>query len=182
MALTKKDETKISSKVFAWLSLWAAIAVLVIGVVGWQTGKTMVSEVNASMKEQKLFFPPAGSPGFSAEAFPAAQKYAGKQVDDGEKAKAYADDYLGVQLKLISGGKTSSEIGAQAAMDPENAQLQQLQATMFQLETSKGMLLADSYGAWSQGMALQTAGTIGMVLAAVLLAASAYHFARYKKA
>jgi hypothetical protein len=181
MAVTKKDETKVASRVFAWVSLVVAVVVVVASIVSWQAGKSIVSTVNKSLKEQKIYFPPAGHPTFSVQAYPAAQKYAGKQVDDGKKAKAYAEDYLGVQIKLLGSGKTLAEVSTALAASPLDPQLQQLQGTMFQLETNKTTLIADSYGIWSQGMAMQSAGMIGLVASAGLLLISGFNFMRYKK-
>jgi hypothetical protein len=181
MALSKKEETRISSRVFGCLSLIVAVVLFVVGVLCWKTGNGVVSEVNKSLAAGKVYFPPAGSPGFDANAFPAAQKYAGQQVDDGLKAKAFAEDLIGVQLKMLGANKTTAEVSALAAADPQNIALQQQQAAMFQLDTTKTLLLASGYGTWSQGKMIQNVGAVALIGGVVLLAAAGWHMMRYKR-
>ncbi|HEV7454484.1 MAG TPA: hypothetical protein VGO07_04455 [Candidatus Saccharimonadales bacterium] len=181
MAVGKKEDKKAVAKMFSCLSFIVAAVLLIVGVVCCKTGNMIVTEVNKGLVEERIYFPPAGSPGFVEAAFPAAQKYAGKQVNDGKTAKAYADDFLNVQLTLIGNGKTSFEVGNLAAADPQNAALQQQQAAMFQIDTSKSLLLLGGYGAWVQGMAVRTVGMISLGGAAVLLVVGASQWMRYKK-
>lgn len=180
MSVAKKEEKRVVAKVFYCLSAVAAVVLLAVGGVCWKAGGDVVSTVNKGLVAEKIFFPPAGSPAFAAEAFPDAQKYAGKQVDDGAKAKAYAEDFLGVQSKLLSGGKTLSEVSAELAMAPTPA-LQQLQGTMFQIETSKGLLLAGGYAGWSQGMMMQKVGAVAVLAGLVMTVVALAQFMRYKK-
>jgi hypothetical protein len=181
MALSKKEEQRVSARIFSCLSLLAAVVLLVLGVMAYKMGSQTIKQVNEGLVSQKIYFPPAGSPAFSAEAFPAAQKYAGKQVDDGAKAKAYAEDFLGEQVKLVGGGKTLSEISAAVAADPTNAQLQQLQATMFQMETSRTLMLTSGYGASAQGTMIRCAGLVALVAGLVLLLVAGMQMMRYKR-
>jgi hypothetical protein len=181
MALSKKEEARISSRIFGCLSLVVAVVLLIIGAVCWKTGDAVVADVNKGLKDAKVYFPPADSPGFAAEAFPAAQKYAGKQVDDGKKAKAYADDFLAIQLKLMGAGKTTSEVSALAAADPQNIALQQQQGAMFQVDTTKTLMLSSGYGAWSQGKAMQNVGVAALVGGVALLAVAGVQMMRHKR-
>jgi len=181
MALSKKEEKRVSSRVFSCLNVVVGVVLVVVCVACWKVGASTVTMVNQGLVDQKLYFPPAGNPAFAAEAFPAAQKYAGKQVVDGALAKAYADDFLGVQLKLVGGGKVTSEVSAALAADPTNPMLQQQQAAMFQLDTSKSLMLGNGYGAWMQGKMLKTLGAVALVAGAVLLFASAMQMMMYKK-
>jgi hypothetical protein len=180
MALSKKEEKRVSARVFGYLSLIVATLLLVVGVVCWKSGGAVVAEVNKGLTEGKVSFPPAGSPGFEAAAFPGAQKYAGKVVNDGPTAKAYAEDLIGVQLKLVGGGKTTSEVSALAAAAPQNVALQQQQGAMFQMDTTKTLLLG-GYGAWSQGKMIQQVGVIALAGAVALLAAAGYQMMRYRQ-
>ena len=97
--------------------------------------------VHHQLSEQKISFPPKGSQGLDPKEFPGLQRYAGQAVDNGPKAKAYADQFIAVHLKGIGGGKTYSELSAQALADPKNADLQQTVSTMFRGETLRGLLL-----------------------------------------
>lgn len=181
MALAKKEEARVSAKVFCCLSTIVAVVLLVVGVCAWKTGSSAVSMVNQGLTEQKIYFPPAGSPAFAEAAFPAAQKYAGKQVVDGALAKAYAEDFLGVQLKLLGNGKVSSEVAADLAADPQNPMLQQLQATMFQIETSKTLMLSSAYGASVQGTMIKNLGAVALAAAAVLALVAVSQCMRYMR-
>jgi hypothetical protein len=181
MALSAKDEKKVVYKVFAMLSGVVAVVLLALGYCAWSVGNTAVTMVNKDLTAEKIYFPPSGSPMFSAEAFPDAQKYAGMQVTDGELAKAYAEDFLDVQAELLSGGQTLSEVSAALAADPTNPALQQLQPTLFQIETSKGGLLADAYGTWAQGKMMMNAGVAMLVVGGLLALLAVLKAVRYKQ-
>ena len=167
MAITKQDANKVSARIYRTLSLILTVVLLVIGVVGLKAGTSNISTINNGLIAEKTYFPPKGSPAFSEQAFPAAQKYAGQQVKDGATAKAYADDFLGVQLDLAGGGKTFSEVSAKAAADPTDQALQQTQAVMFQISTGK-ILLDNAYGFWVQATAIRTIGIAALAGAAAL--------------
>ena len=64
--------------------------------------------VHSQLSEQQIQFPPKGSPGLDPAEFPGLQRYAGQAVDNGPKAKAYADQFIKVHLKGIAGGQTYS--------------------------------------------------------------------------
>ncbi len=179
---SKKEETRVVSKVFACLSTVAAVVLLVAGVVLWKAGAFMVSEVNKGLVEQKIVFPPADSPGFEAAVYPDVQKYAGKTVTDGAMAKAFAEDFVAVQSSNMSAGKTLSEVSDELAADPTNMQLQALQGAKFQAETTVGQLVGVAYASWMQGQVMKKAGIGALVLAFVMLVASMYYMARYKRA
>lgn len=181
MALSNKEEKRVSSRIFSCLSFVVAVALLVVGVACWKSGSGVVSMINKGLVEEKIYFPPADNPAFDAAVFPDAQKYAGKQVDDGTKAKVYAEDFVGVQMDLVGGGKTSSEVAALVAADPQNAGLQQQQSMMFQLGTTKAILLANGYGAWSQGMMIKNVGMALVGSGLLLLLVSGAQYMRYKR-
>jgi hypothetical protein len=145
-------ERKAIDKVFILLGSMAAIVLLGASVLGWVGYTFATSQVRNELSAQKVYFPVKGSPAFSPEEYPTIQKYAGQLVDDGPKAKAYANEYIGHHLKKIAGGKTYSEVSALAMKDPTNAKLQQQKATLFQGETLRGLLLGDGYGYWVFGM------------------------------
>ncbi|HJQ08475.1 MAG TPA: hypothetical protein VJ836_03260 [Candidatus Saccharimonadales bacterium] len=180
MALTKKDKAVVA-RVFACLSAVVALVLLAAGAVLWNTGTAVTKQVSKSLAEEKVYFPPQGSPAFVPEAFPNLQQYAGQLVDDGPKVKAYADDYLAKQIKQVGGGKTLSEVSAAAMMDPQNSALQQQQQMMFQLGTSRSLLLGNGYGAWMQGEALKKVAVIAFAAAGILVIATGWQVMRYKK-
>ena len=116
--------------------------------------------------------------------FPAEiRNYAGQQVDNGDKARVYANDFIGEHLEGVAGGKTYSEVSSAAIAvnaqiastpktDPNYATLQaQLatlngqKATLFQGEMLRGTLL-NSWGWWTLGVYTTYAG-IGLLIAAL---------------
>lgn len=181
MAMSSKEEQRVSAKVFGCLSAVFAVVLLVGGVLAWQMGASTVKMVDEGLAGSEIYFPPEGDPSFAAEAFPDAQKHAGKQVTNGELAKAYAEDFLGVQLELVGGGKTTSEVSGAAAMDPTNAALQQQAAAMFQLETSMTLMLDAGYGVWVQGTMMKNAGVAALAGGALLLLVAGAQFMRYAR-
>ena len=93
------------------------------------------------LSEQKIAFPPKGSPGFDAKTYPGLQKYAGQAVDNGPKAKAYADEYIKVHLKEVADGKTYSEVSTLSRANPNDEKLAGQVQTLFRGETLRGLLL-----------------------------------------
>ncbi|MDQ1519913.1 MAG: hypothetical protein QOI55_986, partial [Actinomycetota bacterium] len=72
---------------------------------------------------------------------PGLQQYAGQSIDNGPKAKAYANEYIAVHLKEAGGGKTYSELSALSRANPTDAKLQGSVQTAFRGETLRGLLL-----------------------------------------
>lgn len=128
------------------------VVLLVAGCLGWYAYHFATGEVHDQLAAQKVYFPPKGSPALDPAEFPGLQKYAGQIVDNGPKAKAYADEFIAVHLNKIAGGKTYSEVSAAAMADPTNQALQQEKSTLFQGETLRGLLLGNGYGYWTFGV------------------------------
>ena len=110
------------------------------GLLLWGSGfaKHMV---HTQLSEQQIKFPPKGSPGLDPTEFPGLQRYAGQAVDDGPKAKAYADQFIKVHLKGIAGGQTYSQVSAASLKNPDDAKLSGQVQTLFRGETLRGLLL-----------------------------------------
>lgn len=141
------------------------LAVLLLvsgGLLTW--GSTFVnSQVRSQLSAEQIFFPAAASPALADPAVaPYLTKYAGQQLTNGEQAKAYADHFIAVHLKKISGGQTYSALSAQAQKDPTNPALTGQVATVFRGETLRGLLLnAYAFGTMARiaGIAAVTAFT-----------------------
>jgi hypothetical protein len=130
-----------------------------------------------------VYFPPKGSPALDPKEFPGLQQYAGQLVDNGPKAKAYANEFIGVHLSKVADGKTYSQVSAEAMKDPKNAKLQAEKQTLFQGETLRGLLLGDGYAYWTFGqIAMWAAFTAwaGAVVMAVLVVLGWHHMSRQK--
>ena len=110
------------------------------GLLLWGSGFAH-NMVHNQLSEQKISFPPKGSPGLDPKEFPGLQRYAGQAVDSGPKAKAYADQFIKVHLKGIAGGQTYSQVSAQAQANPNDTALAGKVQTLFRGETLRGLLL-----------------------------------------
>lgn len=128
--------------------------------------------VRDQLAAQRIFFPEAGAANFKPEQFPELQQFAGQQVDDGAKAKAYADGFIGRHLQAIAEGRTYAEQTAYARQRPDDAKAQEAVQTLFRGETLRGLLL-NAWGWWTIGTYTYYAGfalalaTVGMLAALV---------------
>lgn len=104
------------------------------------------STVKNELLAQKIYFPEKGSPEFDPRVYPSLQQYAGQLVDTPEKAKAYANGYIGMHLQKIANGKTYAEISVASMKNPDDKKLHQQKQVLFQGETLRGLLLMGGYG------------------------------------
>ena len=139
------------------------ILVFCAGFLFW--GNSFVQgTIHDQLVAQKVFFPAAGSASLSATEFPDLQQYGGQQVDNGVKAKAYADGFIGRHLQSVAGGQTYADVSAAAQANPTDTKLAGQANTLFKGETLRGLLL-NAYGWWMVGQyALYAA--IGLAFAA----------------
>ena len=137
----------------------AVVLLVAGGLLSW--GHSFVNDqVSSQLSAQKIFIPAAGSDALADPAIkPYLTQYGGQQLTTGDQAKAYADHFIGVHVKAISGNRTYAELGAaQSALkaqiaaakpgDPALAglsqqltDLNQTRETVFTGETLRGMLL-----------------------------------------
>lgn len=136
-----KSQRKIIDKVFILLGVCATAVLLVIGGLACWGYSFAHQQVKDELASQKVYFPPKSSPALDPAEFPDLQKYAGQQVDTGEKARAYANGFIGRHLEKIADGQTYAQVSSAALKDPTNTNLQQQKATLFQGETLRGLLL-----------------------------------------
>ena len=110
------------------------------GLLTW--GSTFVgNQVHDQLAAQKIFFPAAGSQGLPAKDFPGLQQYGGKQLVTGDQAEAYANQYIAAHIKTIGGGKTYSQLSADARANPTDTAMKATVDTVFKGETLRGLLL-----------------------------------------
>ena len=124
--------------------------------------------VQTQLTAQNISFPAAGSAALSPTEFPDLQQYAGQPVDNGPKAKAYADQFIDVHLQSVAGGQTYSQVSAAAQADPNNVKLQGEVATLFKGETLRGLLL-NAWG-WSVVSTIAFWSGLAALLGALFLA------------
>ncbi|HSX33179.1 MAG TPA: hypothetical protein VLF91_02470 [Candidatus Saccharimonadales bacterium] len=161
-------ERKAIDKVFILLGIMATIVLLGASFMGWYGYHFATTEVKNELSAQKVYFPPKGSPGLDPQEFPDLQQYAGQLVDNGPKAKAYANGFIARHLEKVAGGLTYSEVSTKALQDPTNVKLQQQKAVLFQGETLRGLLLGDGYAYWTFGMLALYASIAALAGAAVM--------------
>lgn len=161
--------------VFMYLSVIVAVLMFVIGGLALWANQYIGNMVRTELAAQKVYFPEKGAPNFSAEDYPDLQQYAGQLVDSPEKAKAYANGYIGRHLKEVAGGKVYAEVSAEAQKDPTNTTLAKQKATLFQGETLRGILLGTGFAFGTMGKIAgyasiaMFAGGAALLLAAVVL-------------
>ena len=158
-----KSDRKTIDKIFILLGAAVTAVLLVAGGLAWYGYKFATNSVRTELSAQKVYFLAKGSPALDPAEFPDLQKYAGQLVDDGPKAKAYANGYIGRHLEKVANGKTYSEVSADAMKDPTNQKLQQQKQTLFQGETLRGLLLGDGYAYWTFGQVAQYAAIASFV-------------------
>lgn len=170
--MTKKEQRQVIDRVLIFLGIVTMVVMLAAGTIAWKGYDFATNHVKAELSSQKIYFPPKGSPALDPNEFPDLQKYAGQLVDNGDKAKAYADGFIGRHLDKVAGGKTYSEVSALAMQDPTNQKLQAQKQTLFQGETLRGLLLSAGYSYWKMGMLAKDAAIaffIGTALMAILI-------------
>lgn len=117
----------------------------------------------------------------------------GVQIDNGDKARVYANDYLGVHLKNTAGGLTYATVGTkvsqlqkqQATLSKDDPQYTALQTqittlngqrdTLFKGESLRSMLL-NAYGWWTIGTYTTWASYVLALAALVVLGALVFEF------
>ena len=181
-----KTERKAVDRVFILLGTAMVAVLIVVGGLAWYGYHFATNSVRTELAQQKVFFPPKGSPALAA--LPEADqkevnKYAGQQLLDGQQAKVYANNFINVHLQEVAGGKTYAEVSTEAMKDPTNAKLQVQKATLFQGETLRGLLLGSGYAYWTFGMIAKfvaIAAFIGAGVMAILVWLGLAHLAKLK--
>jgi hypothetical protein len=126
----------------------ASSAGLLVAIVLLAAGGLLVwghyfvnSQVHNQLAAQKIFFPPKGNAAIKGPQFVAMQQYAGQQLVTGPQAETYADHFIAVHLSEVAGGKTYSQVSAEAMAKPTDATLQGQVATLFKGTALRGLLL-----------------------------------------
>jgi len=180
------------NKAIRWriISLQAMLVVILAAASGFlfYEGSFVTGMVQDQLVAQKISFPGTDQVKAGGALDPAKfpveiTQYAGMQVDNADKARVYANDFIGVHLQGVAGGMTYSEVSAAASAaskklastpttDPTYASLQTQSATLsgqkttlFMGETLRGSLL-NAWGWGTMGLYTSYAG-IGLMIAAI---------------
>lgn len=141
------------------VAMFAAAGLVIVGIVAVFGGHYARGVVHDQLTPQQITFPAKGDP----ELLPGVAKYAGQQLTTGAQAKAYANDFIGVHVKKIAGGKTYAQVSAAAMAAPKDQALAGQKAALFQGETLRGLLL----GAWGWSVVATIATLAGWLLIAL---------------
>jgi hypothetical protein len=149
------------------LGVIVTLVLLVGGGLAWLGYNFAHSQINSQLVQEKIYFPTAGSAALDL------QQYAGQPVDSGDKAKAYADQFIWHHMMKASGGKTYAEVSTLAMASPTDAKLAALKNTLFQGDMLRSSLLTayafSRFGViayWS--MVLCLAGAATMIILVIL--------------
>jgi hypothetical protein len=127
-------------------------------------------QISTELTAQQIFFPPAGSPGFPVSGMADLQQYGGRQLVDGDMARAYANGFIGRHLEKVANGQTYAQVSSQSLANPTDAKLAGQVETLFRGETLRGLLL-NAYGWWTIGTyALYAAVGLAVAAGAALIA------------
>ena len=188
-AITMKRRTfdAILTAVGAGITVFLVVA----GSLGLWAYNFANSNVHNQLAQQQITFPPAAAFEHAAvgteitpSMIPSVSQYAGQQLLTGQQAQVYADDFIGVHLQQIGGGKTYSELSAAAMALPKGspaytaaeAQVQ----TVFQGTTLRGLLL-EAYAFWQMGQIALYAAIACFALAVVMLIFTVLGFVHWRR-
>lgn len=151
-------------------ALIVAAILIVAGALLLWAHSFVDSNVTSQLSAQKIFFPDRGTTALTSnpEIAKYVTPYAGKQVVNGQQAEVFADHYIAVHLRELAGGKTYSQLSAQAQANPHNAALANTVDTAFRGETLRGLLL-NAYAFWKMGQIAFWAAIASFIAAAIML-------------
>ncbi|MEU5722673.1 hypothetical protein [Micromonospora sp. NPDC047738] len=166
--------------------LGLAVLLLVVGIVLTTNAKFANTYVHDQLAAQHISFKPADQLTGEEKKSDCLREYAGQQLTTGKQAECYANEFIGLHLKSISGGQTYADLGKpEAALKQQVTQAEQTNAanladlqkqlaevtaqreTVFKGESLRGMLLT-SYGFSEFGRKAEQ-GALAMYLGAALL-------------
>lgn len=133
-------DNKYTNKILITIGLIVTIVLFVAAGFAYCGMKFANSQVNTQLIQEQIYFPEKGA-SLDPKTFPGLQQYAGQQVNNGVKAKAYANEFIWVHMMKSSGGKTYAEVSTAAKAAPTDANLAALKNTLFQGDMLRSSLL-----------------------------------------
>lgn len=134
------DRKKID-KLLTAAGVLVALVLLAGGFLAGWGHSFATSQIQSQLVQEKIYFPKAGDPALDPQEFPGLQQYAGTQIDSGDKAKAYADEFIWHHMMKASGGKTYAQVSVLAAANKTDTKLAALKSTLFQGDMLRSSLL-----------------------------------------
>jgi len=165
-------QRKSFDRMISWIGLTLTVLLIVAGSLLTWAHNFVGDQVKTQLSQQQIFFPKAGDPSIAAPEFAEVKQYAGQQLTTGAQAQVYADHFIANHLKTIGGGKTYSQLSAEAQAAPTDTALAGKVDTMFRGETLRGLLL-NAYAFGTMGTIAGIAALAAFLGAAVILLLSA---------
>jgi hypothetical protein len=174
-------------KILGWAGSTLGIVLLAVGGLLLWGSAYIHNTVQGQLAAQQITFPsaaafqhPTATGEITPSMIPSVSQYAGQQMLTGQQAEAYADHFIAVHIQNMSGGKTYSQLSAEALAQPSNTQLQGLVATVFKGETLRSMLL-NAYGWWKVSQITYIISLVMFGLGTVSLLGVVFGFARIRR-
>jgi hypothetical protein len=176
------------SKVLGWAGMSLGIVLLAVGGLLLWGSAYIHNTVQGQLASQQITFPPAAAfahPTATGEItpsmIPSVSQYAGQQLLTGQQAESYADNFIAVHIANMAGGKTYSQLSAEAMAQPNNAKLQGMVATVFKGETLRSMLL-NAYGWWKVSQIMYVISLVMFGLGTLSFLGGVFGFTRIRRA
>jgi hypothetical protein len=173
-------------KLLGWVGVSLGVVLLAVGGLALWGSAYVHNTVQSQLAAQQITFPPASAfahPKAGTEItpsmIPSVSQYAGQQLLTGQQAEAYADHFIAVHIANMGGGKTYSQLSAEAIAQPNNTALQNTVATVFKGETLRSMLL-NAYGWWKVSQIIYIVSLALFGLGTVSFLAGVFGFARIR--
>ncbi len=174
-------------KVLGWAGVSLGVVLLAIGGLLLWGSAYIHNTVHGQLAAQQITFPsasafahPKAGSEITPSMIPSVSQYAGQQLLTGQQAEAYADHFIAVHIADMSGGKTYSQLSAQAQAAPSNTQLQGLVSTVFKGETLRSILL-NAYGWWKVSQIAYILSLVMFGLGTLSFLAGVFGFARIRR-
>jgi hypothetical protein len=154
----------------SWIGVLLAVVLVAAGGLLIYAYDFVNTQVHDELAAQQITFPAADSD--AIKALPAADAaemstFAGQQMTTGAQAHTYANHFIAVHLDKIGGGKTYSQVSAEAQADPTNTKLAGTVETLFKGETLRSMLL-NAYAFWQMAQIALIAGIVAIGAGVIL--------------
>ncbi|HMD93920.1 MAG TPA: hypothetical protein VKG80_14900 [Trebonia sp.] len=174
-------------KILGWAGVSLGVILLALGGLALWGSAYVHNTVQSQLASQQITFPPAAAfahakagTEITPSMIPSVSQYAGQQLLTGQQAEAYADHFIAVHVTEMAGGKTYSQLSAEAIAQPNNTQLQGTVATVFKGEALRSMLL-NAYGWWKVSQIVYIVSLALFGLGTVSFLAGIFGFARIRR-
>ena len=174
-------------KLLGWAGISLGVVLLAVGGLLLWGSAYVHNTVTSQLAAPQITFPPASAyalPKAGTEITPSMMpsvcQYAGQQLLTGQQAEAYADHFIAVHIANMAGGKTYSQLSAEAQAQPSNTKLAGTVATVFKGETLRSMLL-NAYGWWKVSQITYIISLVLFGLGTVAALGGVFGFARIRR-